>query len=37
VSLLKSVADFFNAPQDILDAFQPYYQTAELADGPILI
>ena len=26
------VLDFFNAPQDILDAFQPYYQTAELAD-----
>lgn len=26
------VLDFFNDPQDILDAFQPYYQTAELAD-----
>ncbi|PXX11674.1 type I restriction enzyme R subunit [Nitrosomonas ureae] len=26
------VLDFFNEPQDILDAFQPYYQTAELAD-----
>ena len=25
------VLDFFNEPQDILDAFQPYYQTAELA------
>jgi len=24
------VLDFFNDPQDILDAFQPYYQTAEL-------
>ena len=24
--------DFFNDPQDILDSFQPYYQTAELAD-----
>lgn len=24
------VLDFFNEPQDILDAFQPYYQTAEL-------
>ncbi|RZG04818.1 type I restriction endonuclease subunit R [Pseudoalteromonas sp. CO348] len=26
------VLDFYNEPQDILDAFQPYYQTAELAD-----
>lgn len=26
------VLDFFNDPQEILDAFQPYYQTAELAD-----
>lgn len=26
------VLDFFNAPEDILAAFQPYYQTAELAD-----
>jgi type I restriction enzyme R subunit len=26
------VLDFFNDPQDILDAFQPYYQTAELVD-----
>ena len=26
------VLDFFNAPEDILEAFQPYYQTAELAD-----
>ncbi len=26
------VLDFFNEPQEILDAFQPYYQTAELAD-----
>ncbi|MCL6415516.1 DEAD/DEAH box helicase family protein [Aestuariirhabdus sp. Z084] len=26
------VLDFFNDPEDILDAFQPYYQTAELAD-----
>lgn len=26
------VLDFFNAPDDILEAFQPYYQTAELAD-----
>ncbi|MEH6650605.1 MAG: DEAD/DEAH box helicase family protein [Motiliproteus sp.] len=26
------VLDFFNDPQDILDGFQPYYQTAELAD-----
>lgn len=26
------VLDFFNEPDDILDAFQPYYQTAELAD-----
>ncbi len=26
------VLDFFNDPQDILDAFQPYYQTAELAE-----
>ncbi|MGI2881894.1 type I restriction endonuclease subunit R [Vibrio furnissii] len=26
------VLDFYNDPQDILDAFQPYYQVAELAD-----
>jgi type I restriction enzyme R subunit len=26
------VLDFFNKPQEILDAFQPYYQTAELLD-----
>lgn len=26
------VLDFYNGPQDILDAFQPYYQTAELTD-----
>ena len=26
------VLDFFNEPQDILDAFQPYYQTTELAN-----
>jgi len=26
------VLDFFNEPDDILNAFQPYYQTAELAD-----
>ena len=26
------VVDFFNDPQDILDAFQPYYQTAVLSD-----
>jgi type I restriction enzyme R subunit len=26
------VLDFFNDPQDVLAAFQPYYQTAELAD-----
>jgi type I restriction enzyme, R subunit len=26
------VLDFFNEPQEVLDAFQPYYQTAELAD-----
>ena len=26
------VLDFFNEPQDILDAFQPYYQTAKLSD-----
>ena len=26
------VLDFFNEPQDILAAFQPYFQTAELAD-----
>ncbi|TKB07454.1 type I restriction endonuclease subunit R [Desulforhopalus sp. IMCC35007] len=26
------VLDFFNEPQDILDAFYPYYKTAELAD-----
>lgn len=26
------VLDFFNDPEDILAAFQPYYETAELAD-----
>lgn len=26
------ILDFFNDSQDIIDAFQPYYQTAELAD-----
>ena len=26
------VLDFFNDPQDILEAFQPYYETAHLAD-----
>jgi type I restriction enzyme R subunit len=26
------VLDFFNAPDDILNAFQPYYETAELED-----
>lgn len=26
------VLDFFNEPEDILESFQPYYQTAELAD-----
>jgi type I restriction enzyme, R subunit len=26
------VLDFFNEPEDILAAFQPYYKTAELAD-----
>jgi type I restriction enzyme, R subunit len=26
------VLDFFNDPQEILDSFLPYYQTAELAD-----
>lgn len=26
------VLDFFNDPEEILQAFQPYYQTAELAD-----
>ena len=26
------ILDFFNEPDDILNAFQPYYQTAELAD-----
>lgn len=26
------VLDFYNEPDDILDAFQPYYQTAELTD-----
>ncbi|NOQ36966.1 MAG: DEAD/DEAH box helicase [Methylococcaceae bacterium] len=26
------ILDFFNEPEDILEAFQPYYQTAELAD-----
>ena len=24
--------DFFNEPDEILESFQPYYQTAELAD-----
>ena len=33
------VLDFFNDPADILESFQPYYQTAELDDvsGPDLI
>jgi type I restriction enzyme R subunit len=26
------VLDFFNDPQDILESFQPYFQTAQLAD-----
>ncbi|MES3008913.1 MAG: DEAD/DEAH box helicase family protein [Pseudomonadota bacterium] len=26
------ILDFFNDPQEILDSFQPYFQTAELAD-----
>lgn len=26
------VLDFFNEPEDILDSFQPYFQTAELED-----
>lgn len=26
------ILDFFNDPEEILSAFQPYYQTAELAD-----
>ena len=26
------ILDFFNEPEEILKAFQPYYQTAELAD-----
>ncbi|MBT3487376.1 MAG: type I restriction endonuclease subunit R [Desulfobacula sp.] len=26
------ILDFFNDPEDILESFQPYYQTAELAD-----
>ena len=26
------ILDFFNDPQDVLTAFQPYFQTAELAD-----
>ena len=26
------ILDFFNDPKDILESFQPYYQTAELAD-----
>lgn len=26
------ILDFFNDPQEILDSFQPYYQTAELTD-----
>ena len=25
------VLDFYNEPEDILESFQPYYQTAELA------
>ena len=29
--------NFFNEPEDILSAFQPYYQTAELADVSDLI
>jgi type I restriction enzyme R subunit len=26
------IVDFFNEPEEILESFQPYYQTAELAD-----
>ncbi|MDX8396909.1 MAG: DEAD/DEAH box helicase family protein [Mariprofundaceae bacterium] len=26
------ILDFFNEPEEILESFQPYYQTAELAD-----
>lgn len=26
------IVDFYNDPSDIIDAFQPYYQTVELAD-----
>ncbi len=26
------ILDFFNDPDDILESFQPYYQTAELTD-----
>ncbi len=26
------ILDFYNEPEDILEAFQPYYQTAELSD-----
>ena len=26
------ILDFFNEPQEVLDSFQPYFQTAELAD-----
>ena len=26
------ILDFFNEPEDILESFKPYYQTAELAD-----
>lgn len=26
------ILDFFNAPEDILESFRPYYQTAELTD-----
>lgn len=26
------IVDFFNDPEDVLEAFQPYYKTAELAD-----
>ena len=28
------ILDFFNDPQDILDAFAPYYEKAELEDVP---
>lgn len=26
------ILDFFNDPQDVIKSFQPYFQTAELAD-----